>query len=254
MKRFLIPFGKDDKLTRILSVVIVPVLFWTILPNHVFPPLTDILTALPKLITKNNLIDNFLTSIFFCFKCVLYSVGIAFIFFVIAQIPIFKLFSEFCRKFRFLPSVGLSFLFMKMTSNVDQQMTWIMVFGVATYLIDSAVSLALSITQEQVQYAKSLRLTPLQALRELVIYGKLADFMAIVIQNFAIAWMLLASVENICKSSGGIGVVLAESSKYMKLEEVYAIQILILFTGIMLDWVLNKVRDFLFPYTKLKRI
>ena len=60
--------------------------------------------------------------------------------------------------------------------------------------------------------------------------------------------------ENVCKSSGGIGVVLAESSKYIRLDEVYAIQLLILLTGIGLDFVLTKVRGFLFPYTLLKHV
>ena len=143
---------------------------------------------------------------------------------------------------------------MRMTGEVGIQMTWIMVFGITTYLIDAGVGIALSITQDEVNYTKSLRLNAWEALRELVIYGKLAEFFQIVIQNFAIAWFLLATVENICKSSGGIGVVISESAKYFRLEEVFAIQILILLTGLGLDYTLNKVKDFLFPYTILKKV
>src|SRR6478735_172474 len=251
MKKFITPFGELSSPQKWISLLMGILLVWTLLPNSKFPPLHEILLAFPKLLSKNDLVGNFLTSIFFCFKCMGYATLIAFLFFGIAQIPLFKEFAALCRKFRFLPSVGLSFLFMRMTGEVGVQMTWIMVFGITTYLIDAGVGIALSITQDEVNYTKSLRLNAWQALRELVIYGKLADFFQIVIQNFAIAWFLLATVENICKSSGGIGVVISESAKYFRLEEVFAIQILILLTGLGLDYSLNKLKDFLFPYTTL---
>ncbi len=64
--------------------------------------------------------------------------------------------------------------------------------------------------------------------------------------------MLLAAVENIAKANGGIGVVLAESNKYFKMEKVYAVQILILITGIVIDWILRTLKIILFPYSSLK--
>lgn len=252
-KNLIIPFAQTDKRVKIASVVIIPVLIWILLPNRSFPPLEEVIFAIPKLITKNDLLPNFAISIVFCLTSMFYATLISFLFLIIANIPIFNSFASFCRKFRFLPSVGLSFLFMKMTNNVSSQMSWIMVFGIATFLIDAAVGVALSITKDDVSYAKSLRLSPWQALRELIIYGKMADFFNLIIQNFAMAWMLLATVENICKSSGGIGVVISESAKYFHLEEVYAIQLLILLTGILMDFILNKIRYLLFPYTKLKQ-
>ena len=124
-----------------------------------------------------------------------------------------------------------------------------MIFGITTWLIDSMVSVALSITDKEIKYAKSLRLNTFQKFREILIYGKGADMFSAVISNFAMAWMLLAAVENIAKSSGGIGVVLAESNKYYKFEEVYAIQIMILLTGTFIDFGLNYIKGFIFPHT-----
>jgi NitT/TauT family transport system permease protein len=143
---------------------------------------------------------------------------------------------------------------MRLTSNVQDQMSRMMIFGISTFLIDSAISIALSISKDEVDYARSLRLSHWQLFREIVIYNKLPYFFSTIIQNFAIAWTLLSSVENISKSGGGIGVLLAESSKYMKLEEMYAIQLLILFTGILLDYLLNTLHGLLFPYIKLKKV
>jgi NitT/TauT family transport system permease protein len=143
---------------------------------------------------------------------------------------------------------------MKMTvatgGTIEDQMTWMMVFGITTWLLDSMVGIALSISDDEVMYARSLRLTRWQTMREVLIKGKAADIFGAIIVNFAMAWMLLASIENIAKASGGIGVVLADSNKYWKFDQVYAIQLLILLTGIGMDWLLRKVKIFLFPYSK----
>jgi NitT/TauT family transport system permease protein len=255
-KQLFIPFeghGKKDHV-KLISFIVVPIIIWIILPNNLFPPFFDILKAFPELFQKNDLVGNFSLSIWFCIKSILYSSLIAFVFMCIARVPIMESFCIFMRKFRFLPSTGLSFLFMKITPDVNSQMKWMMIFGISTFLIDSAVNIALSITKDEVNYAKSLRLSNWQVFREVVIYSKLPDFLEAVIQNFAMAWMLLASIENIAKTNGGIGVVLAESSKYFKLESVYAIQILILLTGITMDYLLRLTYATLFPYKKLKTI
>jgi NitT/TauT family transport system permease protein len=63
--------------------------------------------------------------------------------------------------------------------------------------------------------------------------------------------MMLATVENLCKSQGGIGVMLFDLNKWFKFEYVYAIQVYILLTGILLDISLTKLKYFLFPYSLL---
>lgn len=249
-----IPFEgySKNKWVKWVSLLVVPLFIWILLPNSIFPPALEILQAIPKLFSKNDLVNNFIISLSFCIKSMFYACCIAFAFMLIARIPLFQAFATFCRKFRFLPSVGLSFLFMRLTDNVSSQMTWMMIFGITTFLVDGAVGIALSVTKDDVNYAKSLRLSRWQVFRELIIYSKLPVFFSMAISNFAIAWMLLSSIENIAKSSGGIGVVLAESSKYFRLHEVYATQILILFTGISIDFILNKLNNWLYPHIALK--
>jgi NitT/TauT family transport system permease protein len=253
--KFLIPFegnGKDNTV-KWISLIVIPIIIWLILPNNIFPPILNILGAIPSLLKKNDLIENFSISLIFCIKSMLYASVIAFLFMLVARIPLFQAFAIFCRKFRFLPSVGLSFLFMKLTPDVSSMMSWMMIFGITTFMVDGAVGIALSVSKDDVNYAKSLRLSRWEIFRELIIYSKLPVFFIMAVSNFAIAWMLLASIENIAKSSGGIGVVLAESNKYFKLENIYAIQLLILFAGIAIDWLLNNLINWWYPYINLKK-
>lgn len=264
MKKYLnmlfVPFegNSQNNYIKWISLLVVPLLIWVLLPNNIFPPILDILAAIPVMLKENDLINNFVISLTFCIKSMIYSSIIAFVFMLIARIPIFQAFAVFCKKFRFLPSIGFSFLFMKLgvkyDVNLQTQMSWMMIFGITTYMVDGAVNIALSVSKDDVNYAKSLRLSRWQIFRELIIYSKLPLFFIMAISNFAMAWMLLASVENIVKSSGGIGVVLSESGKYFKLENIYAIQILILCTGIAVDYILNFLVNLFYPYLSLKTV
>ena len=71
-------------------------------------------------------------------------------------------------------------------------------------------------------------------------------------QNFAIAWMMLAMTESICRAQGGIGVLLRDTDKHYKLEEVFALQITILLEGIEFDYLLTQIKIMLFPYSVIK--
>lgn len=248
------PFKSLTKLERILSNVAL-VLFITILWSYggskYIPSPMDIIKALPTLFTEKELMRNYFQSLGFCFKAIIYSSLISLIVSYISVLPLFSSLCSFMRKFRFLPSAGLSVLFMKLTPTMDKGMLWMMVFGVTTWLIDSMVGVALSITAEEVMYAKSLRLTRFQMWRELLVYGKAAQMFNAVIGNFAMAWMLLASVEMLVKSNGGIGVVLSDCYKYYRYDQVYAVQLIILTTGNVLDMLLNMISGLLFPYTQL---
>lgn len=250
--KVLTPFKTlTDSEKRISTMILITLLLalWAASGNKYIPNPWDVLAAFPRLQDRYNLVWHFQKSLWFCTKCMAYATVIGLVVAYLSPIPLFSSFCEFLRKFRFLPSTGLSLFFLKIAGGEQlSQMQYIMVFGVTTWLIDGMVGVALGVTQDDVMYAKTLRLNRWQMLRELLIFGKGADMMLVVISTFAIAWLMLASVENIAKASGGIGVVLSENNKYLHFEDVYAIQILILVTGILIDLGLRWLRGILFPY------
>jgi len=253
--RLISPFEKLSPRERVIgtvSIVVIILFLWTLSGSEFIPSPIEIAGAIPRLVFSKDLFYHFHKSLIFCFTAIGYSSLIALFFCYLSVFPLFSTFCNFLRKFRFLPSTGLAFLFMKLTGNIEDQMQWMMVFGITTWLIESMVGVAMEVTDEDVMYAKSLRLNKWQTMRELLVYGKAARLLGCIISNFAIAWMMLAAIENIAKASGGIGVVLAESNKYYKFEEVYAIQILILITGITISAIMNWIKKFLLPYTNLK--
>ena len=63
--------------------------------------------------------------------------------------------------------------------------------------------------------------------------------------------MMLTMVEGISRAEGGIGVLLLNNNKLLRLADVFAIQLVILLMGIFLDYAIGKLREFFFPYAKL---
>jgi NitT/TauT family transport system permease protein len=70
-------------------------------------------------------------------------------------------------------------------------------------------------------------------------------------QNFAIAWLMITSVEGLSMSQGGLGVMLIKANKYVQLDIVFGTLLIIFVLGIFFDFILGLFRHWLFPYTKL---
>jgi NitT/TauT family transport system permease protein len=70
-------------------------------------------------------------------------------------------------------------------------------------------------------------------------------------QNAAMGWMMLTMVESFVRSEGGVGVLLLNNEKYMKLSEVFAIQLTILVVGLLQDSAIGLFRRLVCPYAYL---
>ena len=90
-------------------------------------------------------------------------------------------------------------------------------------------------------------------LYEVVIKGKLHLVLEVIRQNFAIAWMMITSVEGICMSEGGLGTMMIKSNKYLKMDDVFGVLIVILILGIIFDYLFDVMKVWIFPYTDTTR-
>lgn len=251
MKQLVTPFGETHKLIVPIQVFLL-IALWAFSGSYYIPSLFEVTAATIDLVVNKGVLREFITSIFLCIKAIGVALLISLIVAYGVTIPITRPISLFITRFRFLPTVGISFLFMKLSHNVQEQKVMLLVFGITVFLVTSVVSVVLRDLEKRIDYATTLGLSPWEKLREVVILEKLPDVVDSMRQNFAIAWTMLATIENLCKTDGGIGVILADSNKWFKFEYVYSIQILILLTGIGLDWFLNKLKYWFFPQIKPK--
>lgn len=225
---------------------------WNIANSTLFPRPQEIGLALADLVLHKGVFREFLKSIGLCLQAMFYAILVSLLLCYLSVLPLFKPMATLATKLRFLPSVGLTFLFLKIASGVvDSQKMYLLVFGISVFFCTSIMSVIGSTTTEELNYARTLRFSEWRVVWEVIILGKIDLVFEAVRQNFAMAWMMIAMVENLCKSDGGIGVIISDQNKYFKFDYVWAIQLLILLTGIGMDYALRKTREFLLPYSVL---
>lgn len=237
----------------ILGQVILFFIFWFTIGFKSIPNPVEIVKAISYLQKEYNLAFNFFNSIVFCLKAILIATLLSVILSYLALLPFFRPIIKFITKFRFLGVLGLTFYVLTLVSDVNTQKLVLMTFSIGVFLITGIQAEILSATKDEIDYGKTLKFNPWRASLEINIYSRMDRIWEIMKQTFAIAWVMLPAIEYLAKSTGGIGVLLVESNKYMKVDWLWAVQILILFTGILVDTGFRIIGKFIFNYSPLYR-
>lgn len=243
-----VPFRRMNVGGLVLLQVIFTLLIWVTSHTTYVPSLLGIMKEMYIMIKSQSLITHFLISIWLCLQAILLASAVGLVFAYLSVLPFFKGISEFATKLRFLAATGFGFLFMRLSHDVQEQKLLLMTFAIVGFLVASMVSTIKEIPQEKIDYCKVTGLNRWQMFRELVVFGKAYDLYECIRQNFAIAWSMLAMVENLAKSEGGIGVLMSDKNRLFNFEGVYAIQLLILLTGILIDYILRVGSKYIFTY------
>lgn len=154
---------------------------------------------------------------------------------------------------RFLGFAGLTFLFTLWTTSQFSLKVSLLTFGMTVFLARSMIDVVNSTPGSEIDYARTLGLSGWRLTWELMVRGKSGDMLDLIRQNAAVGWTLLAMVEGITRSSGGIGALLLGENKYFNLASVFAIQLTILGYGVFQDYALSVLRAFVCPWTRLNR-
>lgn len=154
-------------------------------------------------------------------------------------------------KLRFWGLVGLQFIFTVIFGSGGGLKVAIITFGMTVFLTPAVIRIVRNIEQEDYDHARTLRMGDWKVLWYVVIRGTLDKVYDAVQINAAFGFVMLVVVEAIVQSLGGVGALLARRDKYLILDEVFAIQMVILFTGILIDFLLASGRSGLCHYAEL---
>lgn len=216
------------------------------------PTPLKIVESLIKITSSSDFLSNLFASLSLTCNGMFFSIVIALIISYLSLIPFFTPMAKFIIKCRYLTLTGLIFLFTLLTSNGHNLKMSLLIFGIVPFFVTSFLSIIDAINEQEYQLCKTLRMNNWQTLLEVVIIGKLDQVFEVLRQNFAIAWMMITMVEGLNMSEGGLGTMLIKSNKYIDLGGVFAIMLIIFFIGICFDYLLQKIRSWLFPYTNLQ--
>ena len=223
---------------------------WQLSPGGLIPGPFRILDALGELLGSRLLFDNLFSSLLLTGKAMFFSVLITLIISYLSVVPFFSALAHLIVKCRYLTLTGLIFIFTLLTRDGGSLKLSLLMFGIVPFFTTSFLSVIVRVSKQEYELCQTLGYSRWQTLYEVIVVGKADQVFEIVRQNFAISWMMITMVEGLNMSEGGIGALLIKYNKYNDLPHVLALQGVIFGLGLFFDYLLGRLRRWLFPYTK----
>ncbi|MCB2410833.1 ABC transporter permease [Hymenobacter lucidus] len=237
--------------TMVGAQLLVLVLLWVFYPLQIFPSLGQVLRALGDLITTQGLLQELWASMTTALQALAIGTVLALGISYLTALPFFRPIAYAATKMRYLTLTGLTFFMALMLSSGHEVKLSVLVFATTVYLVTGMTSVILTATREEMDHARTLGLGEWRSFWEVVVLGKLDLMLEVVRQNFAIIWTMITLVETLYQSEGGIGLLLYKQNRYLHLDGVLAIQLVILATGALQDYVFVLLRRVFFPHSVL---
>ena len=236
-----------------LSQLVLFVLFAQFYTSEVLPKPTGIFNSTWRIVSENTFLDNFFATLGLIVKGMGIAITISLSIVYLSLVPFFSGLANAVSKLRFLTYTGLIFVFTILLKDGGQIKIFLLLFGIIPYFVTSLLAYIEEIPQKEYELCYTLKFSKWRTLYEVVIKGKLHLVFEVIRQNFAIAWMMITSVEGLSMSEGGLGTMMLKSNKYLKMDDVFAILVIILVTGIVFDYLFDVIKVWLFPYTDTSR-
>jgi NitT/TauT family transport system permease protein len=67
-------------------------------------------------------------------------------------------------------------------------------------------------------------------------------------------WAMITMVEGISRAEGGVGAMILDQNKHFNLAEVYAILLVILVLGLLMDYAMGVLTNILCPHASMGRV
>lgn len=254
IKDLFVPNKHIDRQTYMTMVVLQGIsifAIWIYLAPDLIPRPLGILQAWVKLASTGGLIQDLYQSTKLCFNALMIAIVTSLLIAYINVLPFFKPFGFVASKARFLPMIGLSFVFTLLSSSGYGLKLDLLVFGMSVFIVESMLRVVNSVTTVEYNHARTIFGSEWRVVYERVVLGKAHEMLNAVKQNFAIVWTMLTFAEGLVRSDGGVGAMMLNENKHLQLDAVFAIQMSLFFMGILIDYLFGLIRRFAFPYADL---
>jgi NitT/TauT family transport system permease protein len=168
----------------------------------------------------------------------------------LSTIAFFKPITLWIKTLRFIGFTGLTIVFTYMTDTAHGLKIALLTFGITMSMTTSLLNDVRCITQQELDYARTLKLSAWSVLIELFFLARLPVILTSIRHNAAVGWTILTMVESFTRSEGGIGVLLLQENKYVVLSSIFAIQLTILVYGFMQDLIMGAFITKICPWVR----
>ncbi len=221
--------------------------------HGILPFPIHVLTSYGVLFKKFELLTHTAYSLFINISGYLIAIIVSIIFgYLIGLVPFFKaLLYRWVTTIRFIPLNAITGLFAVWFGMNTHMKVEFLAFGIIVYLLPVVVQRITEVERVYIQTAYTLGATKWQQIRYVYwphVASKLIDDIRVLT---AISWTYIIIAE-LYNKTYGIGTIIYYSQR-MQTDMLFALLILIIFIGIVQDFIFVKLDNFLFPYKKVTR-
>lgn len=228
--------------------------FWAATPFESLPKPGECFAALSSLWWQHGMGPELFATLRLIGHATLITVVLSLALAYASVVPVMRPLVQGIAKLRFLGLTGLVFPFTLITGGGYSLKVWLLVFGMSTFFVTSMAQVVADIPRARFEHMKVLGASDLRIVWEVVVRGTLDQALDIARQNVAMGWSMITMVEGISRAEGGLGAMLLNQNKHFKLPEVYAILIVILIVGLVIDYGMGVLTNLLCPWAKLDKV
>lgn len=248
------PVDRAMMLGLVAFWVAVGFLLWLAVPFATLPKPGEVWSALGSMWWEHGMGPELFTTLGLIGDALLRTVIISLVLSYATVIAFFRPLVEAVSKLRFLGLTGLVVPFTLFFGGGHDLKVAMLTFGMTTFFVTSMAQVVIEIPREQFDHMRTLGASESRILWEVVIRGTLDKALEIMRQNLAIGWALITMVEGISRAEGGLGALILNQNKHFRLAEVYAILLVILVVGLLLDYTIGILTRVMCPHIALDRV
>jgi ABC-type nitrate/sulfonate/bicarbonate transport system permease component len=250
------PFGKLTQIQKITLISIQLLILFTCLQFFTSLKPLDVISTVIGFLTSVTFYDDFFATLMFVAKGMFFAMLLTMLLAYLHTIEFFKAYIDFITKCRYLTFATVMTMFTMHSESLSGLKMTLLLFGTIPFFVTSFVadtSLGRGTPEYQLNKAYVNRKGKWEALFEVVIVGKLDRVFEVIRQNYAIAWMVITTVEANALNEGGIGTMVSKANRVMNLGNLMAIALLVILLGVLFDFTFGWARTALFEYVKKQK-
>jgi len=224
---------------------------WALAGSRTLPSPLDVGRAWLDLVAHQGLLEELWISVKVSLLALALSTAAAVAMACLATAPAFMPLARLSAALRFLGFVGLTYVFMLVSSDAIALRVAILAFGMFVFMVTALLSDLAATSRDPIDHCRTLGMRHWRITAEVVLLGKADVILDLVRQNAAVGWTLLTLVEGLTRSAGGVGALLLNQNRYFLLAGVFAIQATILAVGLAQDALLSMLKDTACPWSTL---
>jgi NitT/TauT family transport system permease protein len=233
------------------AYIAIAIILWSLSPFTLVPTPLEVFQQVGFQISRRGLLYELGVSLWLNLEAVSIASTIALILAYSYVVPAMRPIVNFIARLRYFGIIGISFFFLLFIRDSHWVKVAILVFGLLPYLTAPMVETVSTIEDTRFNHARTLRLGHWGTTWQVVIRGRMHPMIEVIRQNAAIAWMMVATVEGMIRSEGGVGVLLVDQAKYLRMADILAILSLIFVVGALQDILIRWIGNLLCPYATL---